>query len=446
MASRLQDVLLRGTRANQPAIATVAPGTLYYVTDESVTERAADDNSAWESYSDGGGFSALRVSAGTLSQNITNLVFSNSNGISFGLSASTITASVTSGLSNVNISAGTTSNNLSNFVFSNSNNISFGLNGSTITATATVVSTQGNINISAGTTSNLSSNFIFSNSNNVSFGIAGNTVTATASFSNTGGGAAGTINYFENIPILVSSGNLTGSSSAMFLAPLILQANIDASFVRLIGTNQYSQYTIANTTANTTWTGSQSWHYGVQLFTKGTGASSLSMMSHTSWSTCVSISSIFAAGAVGSNYTASFLMTYPRAGGSSTFSTSYAVTSGSYVFSTSIFTNFNDLRWLDLPFSSLSPGNYWLGIGISSTSSNNGGPAGLTKGHHLTFIGAQQVNVNISDMGTNTSGGHQFGAGFISTNSQFITTSNFGVTLISTIDFQKLLFFQVNRI
>ena len=40
------------------------------------------------------------------------------------------------GITNINISAGTASNNLSNVVFSNSNNVSFGLNGSTVTATA----------------------------------------------------------------------------------------------------------------------------------------------------------------------------------------------------------------------------------------------------------------------------------------------------------------------
>ena len=38
---------------------------------------------------------------------------------------------------NFNVSAGTVSNNVSQLVFSNSNNVSFGLNGSTLTATAT---------------------------------------------------------------------------------------------------------------------------------------------------------------------------------------------------------------------------------------------------------------------------------------------------------------------
>jgi hypothetical protein len=51
--ARWQDYVLRGDRASQPAANSVAVGTLYYVTDESVTERS--DGASWESYSDAGG-------------------------------------------------------------------------------------------------------------------------------------------------------------------------------------------------------------------------------------------------------------------------------------------------------------------------------------------------------------------------------------------------------
>ena len=53
--SRLQDVILRGTRASQPVATAVAPGTLYFVTDEGVTEQS--DGTIWNSYS---GVSAAR--------------------------------------------------------------------------------------------------------------------------------------------------------------------------------------------------------------------------------------------------------------------------------------------------------------------------------------------------------------------------------------------------
>jgi hypothetical protein len=58
LASRLQDVIQRSTRAAQPAANTVAPGTLYFVTGENVLERS--DGTTWQTYSSpsGGGLSS----------------------------------------------------------------------------------------------------------------------------------------------------------------------------------------------------------------------------------------------------------------------------------------------------------------------------------------------------------------------------------------------------
>jgi hypothetical protein len=79
----------------------------------------------------------LGVSAGTTSQALSNLVFSNVGAVTWGLNGSTVTASAAGGSSaSINFSAGTTSQNLLTAVLSNSNNVSFGLNGSTITASA----------------------------------------------------------------------------------------------------------------------------------------------------------------------------------------------------------------------------------------------------------------------------------------------------------------------
>lgn len=110
----------------------------------------------------GGGAANINISAGTTSNNLTALTFSNASGVSFGLNGSVLTATVktdyqTSGnylttamqsnaatISNINVSAGTTSNNLSAITFSNSNGVSFGLNGSVVTATvATNYQSQG---------------------------------------------------------------------------------------------------------------------------------------------------------------------------------------------------------------------------------------------------------------------------------------------------------------
>jgi len=58
-ASRLQDAIQRGTRAAQPAATTVAIGVVYYVTDESVTERS--NGTVWQNCADSGAGTASSV-------------------------------------------------------------------------------------------------------------------------------------------------------------------------------------------------------------------------------------------------------------------------------------------------------------------------------------------------------------------------------------------------
>lgn len=71
------------------------------------------------------------TSASTAGTNIAATL--GTNGLSMGI-PNYVTAAAGGGITNINVSAGTTSQNLSNFVFANSNNVSFGLSGSTITA------------------------------------------------------------------------------------------------------------------------------------------------------------------------------------------------------------------------------------------------------------------------------------------------------------------------
>lgn len=67
---KLEEVILRDDRASQPAANTVPVGTLYYVTDESTTERS--DGTNWETYADGGASSSF---TSTSTGNIDDLDF-----------------------------------------------------------------------------------------------------------------------------------------------------------------------------------------------------------------------------------------------------------------------------------------------------------------------------------------------------------------------------------
>ncbi len=134
-------------------------------------------------------------------------VFSNANGVSFGLSGTAVTASV-AGAAAGSVVVGANTLALGQVVFSNGSGVSFGLNGSTLTATvqtnylttaALSNHSHGNPTLAltnlSGTTASASNGLtlslsaaaplaatVFSNSNNVSFGLNGSTVTATATF------------------------------------------------------------------------------------------------------------------------------------------------------------------------------------------------------------------------------------------------------------------------
>lgn len=126
-------------------------------------------------------FSGVSASGSAITSG--SAIFSNSNGVTFGASGNTITASVQPG--GVGLSAGSQSVNSGTVLFENSNGISFGMGGSSaITASYTVPNTNGlisAINVSAGSTSNNLSALTFSNSNGLSFGLNGSTLTGAYS-------------------------------------------------------------------------------------------------------------------------------------------------------------------------------------------------------------------------------------------------------------------------
>jgi hypothetical protein len=149
------------------------------------------------------------IAAGGVTATSGTIIFSNSNGVTFGVNGQTMTASVQTNylttamqsnaatISNINFSAGTTSQNLSALTFSNSNGISFGLSGnSVVTASYTVPNIAGflttaaqsnqvvnNLNGSTGQISlNVGSSLSSStNGSSITFGLASNITTALQS-------------------------------------------------------------------------------------------------------------------------------------------------------------------------------------------------------------------------------------------------------------------------
>lgn len=133
---------------------------------------------------------SLVVSASNSSQLLQSLTFSNSNGLSFGLSNGVVTAS--GGGAGIAMFAGTESATSGTAVFSNANGVSFGLDNNTITASIASPPSA--------------TSLVYSNSNNVTFGIAGSTLTASASLSQS-------IQTQNSLIVQGSSGSIVFSNS-----------------------------------------------------------------------------------------------------------------------------------------------------------------------------------------------------------------------------------------
>ena len=193
------------------------------------------------------------ISAGAALVSNGQVVFSNSNGISFGANASTITASADYVRS---ISAGTTNATGNQIVFSNSNGVTFGANGATITASvaagATVVSGIGvsNLGNTSGSTGTTNGTIVLAGIGNITLSqstAGGNLATITISGSqSTGPGAiaAGTQTATSGTVVFANSNNVTFGMSGSSQVTASFGGNNISAF------SQWAEFNTNNSISN----------------------------------------------------------------------------------------------------------------------------------------------------------------------------------------------------
>jgi hypothetical protein len=210
------------------------------------------------------------------------LMFRNSNGVSWSLSADTdnsgvivVNASIAGGGVAGSISAGTTSVALGQAVFSNSNGVSFGLNGSTVTASVTTpslsagVSSGGN---TSGSTGLVSNRLVFAGGNNITLS------------QSTGGASSATITISADGPLhsvtwepykpAASATSQHGNASLIF-APFLVDGRVVATQMR-----QFASFTVSSS-SNSSHGGSLSMGFGI--YTKNVSTLSLMFSGSTSF-------------------------------------------------------------------------------------------------------------------------------------------------------------------
>ncbi len=306
--------------------------------------------------SGGGGLTNVNLSAGTTSNNLSAFVFSNSNSVSFGLSGSTVTASIPS----------------QTFVFSNSNNVSFGLNGSTITASASFAGGGGGVANQAGTQTATSGTVVFSNSNGITFGMSNSSV-ITASFN-------GTLNsvVFSNANGIVfgSAGNTTITASYNPATASVYSLPIHGAVTNTQQTN-----------------GSLSFRYlSLDHYVSMTRLDVPMIVSITNSAAANTGNIVFTSGAA--IYTANGSTLAPIVG--VTGSTTYT-----WASTTSNHANIIGVRPASFALATLlSPGEYWIGVQISTTNNSSIGTATTQLANSISMLaGSQYTALNYAEFG-----------------------------------------------
>lgn len=426
----------------------------------------------------GGSGGGIAVAAGANSITSGTALFSNSGGVSWGFNGQTITASVNTSYraSNDGLGLNTAGSNItwtanSNGVSIDARNYAGTVTGAT-NATLTMNSAGLSVSVAApGAATNAvglntaNSNVTWTvNTSGISLdarGYAGtglsltnatatlNSVGLQLSIAAPGGGVAVTASAYGNNfgGISGSNGNFLQDRYSQCIS-FNLPYYLSASFLRLAATMADQSTTIATTGASMSASADAYSTWNAVVYSMGTGASSRSLMFVASgscgWTQRNSIS-VAANGTQGS-YTQA--MTYQIEGNSASISTQYSISDTNYPFSSTLFSGVSSARYLDIPFAnSLSPGPYWLVVGLKTTNATNStGISVATRcsvGYSRHYV-ALQANSNILTMGGPNTPLGEYGGGVFTTNVAS-TTSAFASSLINNENGLAMLWFQMLR-
>jgi hypothetical protein len=377
-----------------------------------------------------GGGAAVTASASNGSFTAGLLAFSNANNVTFGTSAgSIITASVAA-------PGAAAENNWFNLLGANTagnttaSGSTIGLSGINLTLSGTNASA---INISAPATSSLIG------SSGISISSNGSTITV--------GQAMGS--FYGNMEgEWVNSTTLNFFQSTSHVQPFVLEGPVSFGIIRFMKTASMSASSTAATTGNSQFSYGHTRSHNLVLYSRGVGASSMSLQSVASTQLTDQQSINVSAAANSTQFSYTNRATYYVANGVSNFNFDYSSSAASLNFHTSGMTGLTGLKVMEFPWAtSLAPGQYWLMYGISSSTASQFNAQGSRLFNVFTNYGLSQPNLAFGLLGqaTNSSIGPQYGLGSFTTAGGG-TTASLPISAISTSAAHNKIFFQLANI
>ena len=277
--------------------------------------------------------------------------------------------------------------------------------------------------------------------------ISTNGSTITISYSSSASSAP-TLGYFENqdrFPINTTV--ISASGSVLQIVPFILPQPLSMAFIRIPASFSQINTSQTGTTDNTSFTFNRSYTVGAVIYTNAGGNMSQIGSYKSSFASYVFQVSV-TAGATGSHRTMWNNVTYPVSGVYSNYTTSSGVTSANFLIGTGNLTLFTGLKYLDIPFAtSLSAGNYWLGIGGSTNFASNAGPAVISNASMgpISMYAQSQTNITFMLQGAASASSVQMqvGLGSFSTNALQLSNATVAMSNISMQASNPKLYFQM---
>ena len=361
--------------------------------------------------------------------NLTGTTASASNGFTLSLSAAA-GGGVTPAVSGSNGSF-----SFSTLSFGNLNGLSFYTSNGSIVGSYTDAGAGGGItavNVSAGTTSNNVTNFVFSNSNGVSFGLNGSTITATVA-----GGIVYDNYHASPNEFMINSQTLAPRQSTSYVFPIIADGYLTFNEILFPISVSFASTSFGGTTANSTISCALYETHRYVLYSRGSLGSSQSLQYISSTEIQQSMSLRVGMNSAGSQYTVTHGATMRDSAGVETnWATNYPVSSGTINISTTHLTARTGLKIRAISFpGSLAPDNYWMAIGVSSTTSTQG-IAALTQGRSQhSYICQSHINNAFGFEGSVNNASIQFksGIGSLSTSGAANTLASINFSNISSL-------------
>ena len=323
------------------------------------------------------------IAAGGSTANTTGtIVFSNSNGVSFGLNGATVTAShngytgnttqflTTAALSNHSHAFATTTTNGSviNVATSGSQGVTIAVPPYLTTAQApgAYLTTAAQSDHSHGNpTLNLT---------NLSGTTASNSAGFTLSLSAAAGGGGGATLSKWAWPNLQFNSQTQQFLQSTFVVWPFMAEEVSFNWLRFAKSVSMASTSFAST-ANTTFSFNQAETHRLVMYSRGTGASSQSLQSVMSTSASIGFSlNVYYGSATNTSQGHTMGITYPMSTGTSSFSTEYNTSNlSTFAISTGNNTRLTGMKMFDIAWaSSLTNGEYFMAYNVSTASTTQG--------------------------------------------------------------------------